>query len=222
MFFQNRCDAGRRLARQLEPLRDGHPIVIGVARGGVPVAYEVATALEAPLDALVTRKLGAPGQPEFAIGALAPGVHVLDDASIRLLHIPRSYVDSVIKREQREVETRLALYRGERPPVDVAGHPVILVDDGIATGSTARAAVRSVRGMGARQVTVAVPVCSREARARLREEADDVISLSTPDDFWAVGYYYEDFTPTSDQEVIALLKRAALEREARFHHEVES
>ncbi|HKI93671.1 MAG TPA: phosphoribosyltransferase [Gemmatimonadales bacterium] len=217
MFFRNRVDAGHRLAEALERYRDSDPVVLGLPRGGIPVAFQVAHALDAPLDVLVVRKLGAPDQPELAIGAVAPGTRVLNDEVIRLLNISPEYIARVEARERRVVDERIARYRGNTPSVPIAGRTVIIVDDGIATGATARAAIAAVRALGAREVVVAAPVCSPEAKALLEETADQVVCLDAPPDFQAVGYWYEDFRQTTDDEVREYLLRSHREREARYH-----
>jgi predicted phosphoribosyltransferase len=207
MVFANRREAGRRLAGLLTSYRAERPVVLGLPRGGVCVAYEVARELEAPLDVLVVRKLGAPGHPELAIGAVAPGVTVLDEETIRFLGVPRSYIEEVIQRERAEVEARVALFGGGAAP-QVRGRTAIIVDDGIATGSTALAALKAVRQLGAACAVVAAPVCSVQARDLLLREADDVVCGFVPPAFGAVGYWYEDFTQTTDEEVRDLLARA--------------
>ena len=217
MVFPNRSVAGRWLAAELERYRSADPVVLALPRGGVPVAYEVAHALEAPLDVLVVRKLGAPGQPELAIGAVAPGVVVLDEEGLFLLSVPRAYLDRVVEQEREEVHRRSAAFRDTAWVTEIHGRTVLLVDDGMATGSTVVAAVDSARKRGATSVVVAVPVASPEAVRRVRARADDVVCLETPQEFFAVGAWYEDFTQTSDEEVRSILKRAWLEREARFH-----
>lgn len=216
MVFANRCDAGRRLAARLAPQRAREPVVLGLPRGGVPVAYEVAHALGAPLDALPVRKLGAPGQPELAIGAVAPGVVVLEHDLIALIQVPAAYVAEVRERETARLAELDAALRGGQPFPDLRGRAVIVVDDGIATGATAVAAAEWARTRGAGWVIVAAPVCSPEAADRLRAVADDVCYVEAPRDFVAVGCWYADFTPTSDQEVRQVLKRADLEQQARF------
>jgi len=217
VFFANRCDAGRRLAAQLHPFETHRPIVLGLPRGGIPVAYEVAHALGAPLDLLMVRKLGAPGQPELAIGAVAPGIVVLDDETIALLRVPEDYVARVRVQETHALEDGLRRFRGTRPFPDVAGRTVILVDDGIATGATALAAVDAVRAHGAARVVVAAPVAAPDAVTRLRAAADDVVVLETPPAFQAVGYWYSDFTATTDDEVRQMLRRAHREEDAHYH-----
>lgn len=216
MIFTNRCEAGRRLAAALAGQHDANTVVLALPRGGVPVAYEVARALAAPLDVLVVRKLGAPGQPELAIGAVTTDVVVLDRETVDLLGVPDEYVDRLVKRERREVKRRAELFRGDRAPLDVGDRTVILVDDGIATGSTMAAAIDAVRKLGARSVVVATPVASPQALARLRARADHVVCLEAPPEFPAVGVYYEDFTQTTDEEVCRLLKRGRLEQEVRY------
>ncbi len=206
MVFANRREAGRRLAGMLTSYRAERPVVLGLPRGGVCVAYEVAQGLEAPLHVLVVRKLGAPGRPELAIGAVAPGVTVLDEETIRFLGVPRSYVEEVIQRERGEVEARVALFGGAKP--QVRDRTAVIVDDGIATGSTALAALKAVRQLGAACVVIAAPVCSVQARDLLLREADDVVCALVPPAFGAVGYWYEDFTQTTDEEVRELLARA--------------
>ena len=204
--FQDRHDAGRRLAALLEHLRGERPLVVGIPRGGVPVAAEVASALGAPLDVAVVRKIGAPQNPEFAIGALAEGgVHVLSEQIVRSLGLSDAELETLMARVDRELGERVRRYRGAREPAELTGRTVILVDDGLATGSTALAAVRSLRKRGAARVILAVPVGAPESLAVLRAEADEVVCVEAPADLWAVGYWYEDFRPTSDEEVAALL-----------------
>jgi len=211
MVFANRREAGRRLAQALGRYRDVEPVVLGLPRGGVCVAYEVAQGLGAPLEVLVVRKLGAPGRPELAIGAVAPGVTVLDEDSIRYLGVPSSYLEEVIERERREVEARVSLFGGGAGPA-VRGRTAIIVDDGIATGSTALAALKAVRQLGASSVVIAAPVCSVQARDLLGRAADEVVCLFVPPAFGAVGYWYEDFSQTTDEEVRDLLARARSRR----------
>ncbi|MGN6525933.1 MAG: phosphoribosyltransferase [Burkholderiaceae bacterium] len=208
-LFQDRADAGRALARLLERYA-GRPdvVVLALPRGGVPVAFEVAAALRAPLDVLVVRKLGVPGHEEYAMGALAAGVRVLDDALVRRLGLSPREVEAVVDAEQRELERRERLYRGEAPAPELAGRTVLVVDDGLATGSTMRAAVRAVRGRGPARVVVAVPVGAADTCAALRDEADEVACVASPEPFEAVGIWYEDFGQTGDDEVRALLARA--------------
>jgi len=204
--FQDRHDAGRQLAGLLEHLREEAPLVVGIPRGGVPVAAEVARALDAPLDVALVRKIGAPQNPEFAIGALAEGgVHVLSERVVRALGLSDAELETLIARVEGELGERLRRYRGGREPIELTGRTVIVVDDGLATGSSALAAVRSLRRRGAGRVILAVPVAAPQSLAALRAEADEVVCVQTPADLWAVGYWYEDFRPTTDEEVTALL-----------------
>jgi putative phosphoribosyl transferase len=214
MTFTDRADAGRRLAARLESYRRDRndqsvvPVVIGLPRGGVVVAAEVARLLEAPLDVVVVRKLGAPDYPEFAIGAIARGETVLNE-EIDPASLPPGYLDRVIATETRELERREALYRGGRAAVPVAGRTVLVVDDGLATGSTAAAAVRALRHAGARRIVLAVPVAAPDSARRLARLADEVVCLATPADFRAVSLWYRSFGQTSDEEVVELLQRAS-------------
>ena len=211
MMFTDRRDAGRRLARRLHGYASQQPAVVALPRGGVPVAYEVARALDAPLDVIVARKVGAPGQPELGIGAVVDGDHpetVLDQQAIALLEVDRDYLRSEIERQLREIRRREVAYRGGRPPLGLAGRTVIAIDDGLATGSTMRAALRAIRGAGPRRVVLAVPVAPLDALAGLAREVDEVVCLATPADFDSVGRFYRDFAPTSDAEVVHLLADA--------------
>jgi putative phosphoribosyl transferase len=209
-LFRDRRDAGQKLAVRLEHLRAEHPIVVGLPRGGVPVAFEVARALDAPLDVIVVRKLGVPFQPELGMGAIGEdGARVLNDDVVRLAHVSPAEIAAVEARERREVERRADMYRRGRPMVPLTGRTVIVVDDGIATGGTARAALEVARAHGARRVVLAVPVAPRESVAEMAAVADDVVALKTPTPFYAVGEWYAHFTQTSDDEVVALLGAAA-------------
>lgn len=205
--FQNRRAAGRALAGELSHL-EGEPglTVLGLARGGVPIGWEVAAALNAPLDAFLVRKLGVPGWPELAMGALTTGgTLVRNDEVVRNLDVTEEQLRQTIERESAELQRREAAYRGDRPAPEVRGRTVILVDDGIATGASMLAAVRAVRRAGAARVVVAVPVGAAAACRRIGEESDELVCISTPADFQAVGQVYEDFTQTTDAEVCALL-----------------
>ncbi|HEU4630472.1 MAG TPA: phosphoribosyltransferase [Gemmatimonadaceae bacterium] len=208
--FHDRTDAGRRLARELAIYADRPDVrVLALPRGGVPVAFEVARALHAPLDVFVVRKLGLPGHEEYAMGAIASGgITVLDTEVVRRFAIPRSAVERVSERERQELERRERRYRGDRPLPEVAGRTVILVDDGLATGSTMRAAVEALRQEQPARLVAAVPIAAPETCDALREEVDDVICAVTPEPFHAVGLWYEDFSQTTDEEVHALLERA--------------
>ena len=211
LSFRDRAEAGRLLGTQLAGRNlPKDAIVLALPRGGVPVAFEVAQALGLPLDVMVVRKLGVPWQPELAMGAIASGgVRVLDPALIRLEGISPEYIEAVAAREEQEVERREQLYRAGRPPLDLQNRTVILVDDGLATGSTMLAAVKCVKSLQPSIVIVAVPVASRHAYAHLRDGADECVCLAVPEPFGAVGEWYEDFRQTSDAEVRNLLRQAA-------------
>lgn len=214
--FADRRDAGRRLAGRLAEVRLGAPVVLALPRGGAPVAAEVARALGAPLEVFVARKLGAPGRQEFGIGAIAEGADgegrnggegaelVLTDA-VDQLQLSDDEVDRLVRAEQAELTRRVARYRAERPLPRIAGADVVLVDDGLATGVTAEAALRSLRRRGPRRLVLAVPVCARQAARRLAAVADTVVCVCAPEPFWAVGTWYDDFSQTGDDEVVAIL-----------------
>jgi putative phosphoribosyl transferase len=207
--FRDRRDAGRRLAERLAPLRAPDVVVLGLPRGGVPVAAEVAAALGAPLDVIVVRKVGVPGQRELAMGAVGEGgVEVADERVLRLAAVPREEFGRAARLELDEVDDRVQRFRGGRPPLPLTGRVALLVDDGVATGSTARAACSVARAQGAVRVVLAAPVCSRESARSLTSEADEVVCLQCPRNFSAVGQFYDDFRPTRDDEVIELLLRA--------------
>jgi len=206
--FTDRIDAGRRLAEALSHLEGEDVVVLGVPRGGVEVAAEVAAVRGWPLDIVIPRKVGAPSNPELGLGAIAPGVRVLDERLIRTLNVSERYLEEEIAAQQEEIRRRTDAYRGDRPPVSVAGRVAVVVDDGVATGGTAVAAVRWARAAGASRVILAIPVAPREAVARLSKEADEVVALATPEPFFAVGQWYERFPQTSDREVVDLLERA--------------
>ena len=207
--FRNRTDAGRQLAEKLAAYADRPDVlVLALPRGGVPVGFEVARALGAPLDVFLVRKLGVPGYEELAMGAVATGgVRVLNDEIVRGLGISEHEIDAVVARELRELSRRDRLYRGDRPPSDVAGRTVILVDDGLATGATMQAAVQALRQQQPGRIVAAVPTASPDTCQVLKAEADDVICAITPEPFFAVGHWYDDFTQTTDDEVRELLAR---------------
>jgi putative phosphoribosyl transferase len=211
MLFQDRTDAGRELAAKLRDHADRSDVlVLALPRGGVPVAAVVAEELNAPLDVFVVRKLGVPFQPELAMGAIATGsVRVLNEDVVRMLNIPDDVIDQVTTRERRELERRERDYRGDRPPANVHGKTVILIDDGLATGSTMRAAVAALRQQGPAKIVVAVPVGAGETCDELRSLADEIICARAPEPFHAVGMWYDDFSQTTDQEVHEILEKSA-------------
>lgn len=205
--FVDRHDAGRQLAEAVEAAVRGEDVVIlALPRGGVPVAREVAARLGAPLDVLLVRKLGVPWQPEMAFGAIASGdVVVMNEDHLKALGLRKEAIQDVVEREHAELERRQQLYRDDRPPIDIAGRTVIVVDDGIATGSTMKAALKSLEKRGVKRRIVACPVAASETVRALEEDADEVICLRTPVAFGAVGTWYEDFAPVFDSEVKKLL-----------------
>ncbi|MGV9253200.1 phosphoribosyltransferase family protein [Streptomyces sp. NPDC003697] len=210
MVFTDRRDAGRQLGARLRHLAGEDVVVLGLPRGGVPVAAEVAEALGAPLDVCLVRKLGVPFQPELGMGAIGEdGVRVINDAVVREARVTRQQLARVEEHERRVLEQRAARYRGDRTPVAVAGRTAVVVDDGVATGSTARAACRIARERGAARVVLAVPVAPADWTDRLGDDADELVCLDTPWDFFAIGQFYLDFTQTGDDEVAARLRRAA-------------
>jgi putative phosphoribosyl transferase len=205
--FADRADAGRRLAERLLPLAGEHPVVVALPRGGVPVAREIAMALEAPLDFLAVRKLGAPHNPEYGIGAVAEdGTRLIDGEALSILGINGPTVAAILARETAELRRRVAAYRDDRPPPELAGRTVILVDDGVATGVTDTVALRALRRREPRRIVLAVPVCAPDAAARLAAEADDMICLSAPRLFAGVSQWYRDFSQVSDAEVVSMLR----------------
>jgi putative phosphoribosyl transferase len=211
--YRDRTHAGRELASKLlEYANRPDVIVLALPRGGVPVAFEVAKALRAPLDVFAVRKLGVPGHEEYAMGAIATGgVRVLDESVVRAIGVTRAQLDAVTAAEQLELERRERQYRGDRPPPDVTSRTVILVDDGLATGSTMRAAVEALREEGAARVIVAVPIAPPETCDAFRDIVDDIVCARTPEPFYAVGLWYQNFSQTTDDEVRELLDRAARE-----------
>jgi putative phosphoribosyl transferase len=210
-IFTDRAEAGRRLAERLRAMNLDHPVVLALPRGGVPVGYEVARDLKAPLDVLLVRKIGAPGQEEFALGAVVeaePPIVVLNEGVPRHL---TAHVKSESARQAEEIERRREAYRCGRPMANVAGRTAIVVDDGIATGATFRAALQAVKQMDAARVVAAIPVAPAESLPAVEALADDVVCLATPEPFYAVGLHYGDFSQTTDEEVVELLKQAHTE-----------
>lgn len=206
-IFNDRREAGKQLATRLEQYKSENPIILALPRGGVPVGYEVAHALEAPFDVYVVRKLGAPHQPELGIGAIAPGgVIVLDNETIRMLGITQQEIDRIVAEEKAEMERRLLLFRGDKPMPDLQNRTIILVDDGLATGVTAYAAIQALRQAKPRKIVLAVPVCATQTAASLGTEVADLICLKPRPDFGAVGIWYKNFDQTTDEEVINLLE----------------
>jgi putative phosphoribosyl transferase len=208
--FKDRRDAGRQLGRRLSVYATLRPVVVALPRGGVPVAAEIADRLDAPLDVIVVRKIGLPWQPELAIGAIAEGnVCVVNDALIEETGVSGDELEAAIARERVELERRVRAYRGERSPLRLDGRVVILVDDGLATGYTARAAIAQIRRRGAGRVVLAVPVAPEDIVATMGRVADEFVVLQTPPWFFSIGEHYEDFRQTSDDEVVACLQRPA-------------
>ena len=205
-LFQDRRDAGRQLAAALASYRKNEPVVLALPRGGVPVAYEVARALNAPLDVFLVRKLGVPGHEELAMGAIASGgVRVVNEEIVAAAGIEEQQIEAVAKRERAELERRERTYRGARDPVDVEGKTAIVVDDGLATGATMRAAVAALRSMAPEMVVVGVPTAAPPVRDDLARRADEVVCVIAPEPFGAVGFWYEDFAQTTDDEIRTLL-----------------
>jgi predicted phosphoribosyltransferase len=209
--FEDREQAGRELARALAEYRGQDVLVLALPRGGLPVAYQVARALGAPLDVCVVRKLGVPGHEELAMGAITASSVVLNEDVVDALRIPSAAISRVAAEERRELERRERLFRGRLPPLDVAGRTAILVDDGLATGATMRAAVAAIRKAGARTVVVAVPVGAPSTCTDLARQADALVCLAQPEPFYAVGAWYDDFRQVTDAEVCRWLERAAEE-----------
>jgi predicted phosphoribosyltransferase len=209
MIFADRVEAGERLAKALVHHAGTSSVVLAIPRGGVIVGEVVARALGAPLDVVVPRKIGAPGNPELGIGAVAPGVRVLDPSAVTLLGVSEAYLEREIAAQEAEIERRQQAYRDGRSAHPVVGKVAIVVDDGVATGGTAVAALRWARVQGAAHVVLAVPVAPPQTIRRLRAEADEVVALETPEPFFAVGEWYRDFEQTSDDEVVAALARSA-------------
>jgi putative phosphoribosyl transferase len=210
MLFKNRADSGQKLAELLGQFKDAKDtLILALPRGGVAVGFEVAKALNLPLDIVVPRKIGAPGNPEFAIGAITEtGEGIFDEMTIAAYGITQSYLDSEVAKEKAEAERRLKTYRGSRPPLDIKNKIVIIVDDGLATGLTMRAAIKTVKQYGAAKIVVAIPVTPPDTADLIRQEVDEIIYLDAPPFFGAVGAFYKEFDQTTDQEVIDLLKKS--------------
>jgi putative phosphoribosyl transferase len=214
-MFADRSDAGRQLAELLVRFAPLEPVIVAMPRGGVPVAAEIAERLDASLSIVVVRKIGCPWHPELGIGAIAEGdIRVLNEMLVDELRVSRQELAEVTTREQEELARRVRRYRADRPPVPLAGRVAILVDDGLATGYTARAAIEALRRQGARQVILAVPVAPWERVNAMQDVADEVVVLATPPLLFAIGEVYEDFSQTSDDKVVAILERAARSRSA--------
>ena len=219
--FRDRVDAGRQLAAALLHLKESKPIVLALPRGGVPVAFEVEDALNAPLDVVLVRKIGAPGQPELGLGAVVDGAAsrvVLNKELVELVRPGQAYLEAEEKRQLAEIERRRALYRPGRAPLSVAGRTVIVVDDGIATGGTMKAVLVALQSSGADRLVLAVPVAPADSLEELSRIADEAVCLMSPEPFYSVGSHYRDFTQTTDEEVIDLLARAAKENAQASHH----
>jgi putative phosphoribosyl transferase len=213
LSFRDRADAGRQLVPRLMIYAGQNPVVLALPRGGVPVAFEVAQALRAPLDLIFVRKIGAPGHAEYGLGAVVDGAHpqvVLNEEALSLLNVPPGYIEEETQRQLKEIERRRQHYLAGRQPVDVAGRIAIVVDDGIATGGTVRAALKGLSRARPARLILAVPVAPRDTIERLKAEADEVICLMTPEPFYAVGEHFDDFSQTSDREVTTLLDEARL------------
>ncbi|MBN9074125.1 MAG: phosphoribosyltransferase [Rhizobiales bacterium] len=222
--FKDRKDAGHKLAQALSGLEGSAPLILALPRGGVPVAFEVAKALHAPLDVLLVRKIGAPGHEEYGIGAVVDGANpqlILNEEILAIVRPDPGYIEAEKHRQLAEIERRRGLYLGNRRPVPVAGRTVVLVDDGIATGGTARVALKALRQDQAARIVLAVPVAPPETLDIVRDDADEVVCLATPDPFLAVGAYYEDFEQTTDSEVIGFLREAeSFGRDSAARHAV--
>lgn len=210
MVFKDRVDAGVKLAEALKKYEGADTIVLAIPRGGVVVGFQVATELGVPLDVIVPRKIGAPGEPELAIGAIGENVVILDEETINFLDIPESYIKEQVEQEKAEMARRMLLYRGSQPFPELAEKTVILVDDGVATGLTDMAAVAMIREKKPGAIVLAVPVGAPDSIAKLAAQVDDIVVLATPEPFLSVGYWYTDFWQTTDDMVIDLLRQAKI------------
>jgi putative phosphoribosyl transferase len=211
MLFSNRQEAGRRLAAELARFKNAQPVILALPRGGVPVGFEIALALDAPLDVVLVRKIGAPGMSELAIGAIVDGEQldkIIDSKLVTELAVAQRYLDAEIARQAAEIERRRRVYFKGRAPVTVAGRAALVVDDGIATGATMRAALRAIRRRGPAKLVLAVPVAPGHTIEALRPEVDEIVCLATPEEFYAIGQFYADFRQLDDEAVVTLLDRA--------------
>ncbi|MGB9659810.1 MAG: phosphoribosyltransferase [Nitrososphaerales archaeon] len=207
-MFKDRTEAGKILAKALSEYKDKNTIVLAIPRGGVIVAYEVAKALNAPLDLIIPRKIGAPNQPELAIGAVTEdGTTILNQDIVQYLRVPDDYIKTEVKRQIEEIKRRIQRYLGDKPRLSIEGKVAILIDDGVATGATTRAAIASIRKRKPALIVLAMPVGPPDTVKELREDADKVICLMTPEPFFAIGQFYENFEQTSDEEVIQILNK---------------
>jgi predicted phosphoribosyltransferase len=214
--FRDRADAGHQLAKALMKYKGRHAVVLALPRGGVPVAAEIAAKLDAPLDLILVRKIGVPFQPELAMGAVVDGlapIVVRNEDVLRASGTTAQEFDEVCEKERAEIERRRKLYIGDRPRAEIGGRVVIVVDDGIATGTTTRAALQAIRKQKPKELVLAVPVAPRDTVAELRKEVDALICLETPEPFLAIGYFYRDFEQVGDEEVMAILRRFPIKGE---------
>jgi putative phosphoribosyl transferase len=208
VMFKDRKEAGRLLAKALSEYKDKNPVILAIPRGGVVVAYEVAKALNAPLDLIIPRKISAPDQPELAIGAVTEdGTTILNQDILQYLRVPDDYIKAEVKRQEEEIKRRIQKYLGDKPRVPIKGKIIILIDDGVATGATIRAAIASIRKRKPALIVLAIPVGPIDTIEELRKDADRVICLMTPEPFFAIGQFYENFEQTSDKEVIQILNK---------------
>ena len=208
VMFKDRKEAGRLLAKALSEYKDKNPVILAIPRGGVVVAYEVAKSLNAPLDLIIPRKISAPDQPELAIGAVTEdGTTILNQDILQYLRVPDDYIKAEVKRQEEEIKRRIQKYLGDKPRVPIKGKIVILIDDGVATGATIRAAIASIRKRKPALIVLAIPVGPIDTIEELRKDADRVICLMTPEPFFAIGQFYENFEQTSDEEVIQILNK---------------